>query len=73
MRMRLEPEEIKALKFAGHRQLSRWAKKRQLSPRYHSMRTALIRAVHKLDEDARGQGFELRAIGTGEGRQADQG
>lgn len=58
----LTPEEIKALKFAGHRQLSRWARKRQLSPRDHSMRTAMIRAVQKLDEDPGGRGIELRAI-----------
>lgn len=62
---RLEPEEVKALKFAGHRQLSRWAKKRALTPRDHAVRTALIRAVQKLDEDAPGRAFELQAIDPG--------
>lgn len=57
----LSPEEIKALKFAGHRQLARWSRKIALSPRQHAQRTALIRAVQKLDDDNCANGCELRA------------
>lgn len=58
---RLEHDEIKALKFAGHRQLARWSRKLRLDPHQHATRRALIRAVQKLDDDAYADGVELRA------------
>ena len=42
---RLSRDEVAALKFAAHRQLARWAKKRPLRPRRSERRGALVRAV----------------------------
>lgn len=58
---RLARDEVMALKFAAHRQLARWAKARALSPQKHAQRTALVRAIRTLDDDAFANGCELRA------------
>jgi hypothetical protein len=57
---RLSADEIVALKFAAHRQLARWADRRQLKPREHARRIALIRAVRTLQHQAYSAGCELR-------------
>jgi hypothetical protein len=62
---RLSGEEIGALKFAGHRQLARWAKKPSLSPRQHAQRDALKRAVAVLQDQAFAGGCVLRAPNGG--------
>jgi hypothetical protein len=59
---RLSGDEIMALKFAAHRQLSRWANKRQLSPHQHAQRAALARAVRILRGDAFAHGCELHVV-----------
>jgi hypothetical protein len=59
---RLSSEEITALKFAAHRQLSRWAKRPRLSPHQHSQRAALRRAVHVLQDDKLAHGCDLQAL-----------
>jgi hypothetical protein len=64
---RLSGEEIVALKFAAHRQLSRWSKKPTLSPHQHPQRNALKRAVRSLEDKALAAGCELHAI-SGEPR-----
>jgi len=64
---RLSGEEIVALKFAAHRQLSRWANKPQLSAHQHAQRTALKRAVHVLHDKAFAHGCQLRARSDGQG------
>ena len=61
--LRLSREEIAALKFAAHRQLTRWAKTGELQPR---QRAALIRAVRMLETQALADGCELRPTGTTE-------
>ncbi|MGI9099576.1 MAG: hypothetical protein ACR2H2_13990 [Solirubrobacteraceae bacterium] len=63
---RLSGEEIVALKFAAHRQLSRWASKPELSAHQRAQRAALKRAVQVLQDKALAHGCELRARG-GEG------
>jgi hypothetical protein len=65
---RLAREDVLALKFAAHRQLARWADKRQLHPRKHAQRSALVRAVRVLDDEALAQGCELRPCPEEEGR-----
>jgi hypothetical protein len=62
---RLSGEEIRALKFAAHRQLARWAKKPSLSPRQHAERDALKRAVAVLQNQAFADGCELRPASEG--------
>jgi hypothetical protein len=57
----LSADQILALKFAAHRQLARWAHKRELSPRQRAHRTALVRAVRILEDPAYARGCELRA------------
>jgi hypothetical protein len=57
---RLTGEEIQALKFASHRQLARWAHKRDLQPRQRARRAALVRAVRTLEDKAFAEGCELR-------------
>jgi hypothetical protein len=52
---------VQALKFAGHRQLARWAKNAQLRSRQREQRAALVRAVRVLDDQAFANGCELRA------------
>ncbi|MGI9100526.1 MAG: hypothetical protein ACR2H2_18900 [Solirubrobacteraceae bacterium] len=59
----LTGDEIQALKFAAHRQLARWANKRELQPRQHARRAALVRAVRVLEDKAFTHGCELRASG----------
>jgi len=56
----LGAEEILALKFAAHRQLSRWAGKPGLSAHQHAQRNALKRAVQVLQDRAFAHGCELR-------------
>jgi hypothetical protein len=58
---RLSSDEVMALKFAAHRQLSRWAKRTPLSPHQHSQRAALRRAVHVLQDDKFAHGCDLQA------------
>ena len=57
---RLSGDEVGALKFASHRQLSRWARP-GLSKHQHAQRAALRRAVRVLQDKAFAQGCELRA------------
>jgi hypothetical protein len=58
---RLSGEEILALRFAAHRQLTRWANKPRLSPDQHTRRNALNRAVGVLHDRAFAHGCELHA------------
>ena len=58
---RLSGDEILALKFAAHRQLTRWASKPGLSAHQHAQRAALKRAVHVLQDRAFAHGCELQA------------
>ena len=64
---RLSREEIQALKFAAHRQLARWANTRPLRPRQQTQRSALVRAVHVLEDPAFNDGVELRPVGGDDG------
>jgi hypothetical protein len=57
---RLSGEQVRALKFAAHRQLSRWAKKSQLSEHQQGQRLALKDAVRVLAGEAFAHGCELR-------------
>ncbi len=56
---RLSGEEILALRFAAHRQLTRWANKPRLNSDQHAKRNALRRAVGVLHEHAFAHGCEL--------------
>ena len=56
---RLSSEEIGALKFAAHRQLSRWAKNRELRPRQQARRDALLSAVRVLADNTLRGGCQL--------------
>jgi hypothetical protein len=58
---RLSGEEIQALRFAAHRQLTRWANKPSLSPDQHTRRNALKRAAAVLREHAFAHGCQLHA------------
>jgi hypothetical protein len=58
---RLSGEEIRALKFAAHRQLARWVNKPKLSPHQYGQRSALKGAVRVLQDEAFVRGCELRA------------
>jgi glutamine synthetase len=62
---RLSGEEIRALKFAAHRQLARWANKPTLSPHQHAQRNVLKRAVRALQDQGLAHGCELRAPNDG--------
>jgi hypothetical protein len=62
----LSREEVQALKFAAHRQLARWAKSRPLRPGQQAQRSALVRAVRILEDQAFADGCELHAHGTAE-------
>jgi len=64
----LSGEEIKALRFAAHRQLTRWANKPRLSPEQHARRNALKRAAGALHDPAFAHGCELHTT-TEPGRQ----
>jgi hypothetical protein len=57
----LSADEIVVLKLAAHRQLARWAQKRELSPRQRLRRTTLVRAVRKLEDEALVHGCDLHA------------
>jgi hypothetical protein len=59
---RLSRDQLLALKFAGHRQLARWAKSRPLGPRRQAQRSALVSAVRTLEDQAFADGCELTAI-----------
>ena len=59
---RLTGEEVVALRFAAHRQLSRWAAKPSLSDHQHAQRAALRRAVHTLRDEAFEHGCELHPV-----------
>ena len=56
---RLSGDEVVALKFAAHRQLSRWARP-GLSSHQHAQRAALRRAVRVLQNKMLAHGCELR-------------
>jgi hypothetical protein len=58
----LSADEIVVLKFAAHRQLARWAQKRELSPRQRVRRIALVRAARKLEDKALAQGCDLHVV-----------
>jgi len=58
---RLSGDEIVALKFAVHRQLTRWASRPSLTTNQRAQRAALTRAVHVLQDRAFAHGCELRA------------
>ena len=57
---RLSGDEVVALKFAAHRQLSRWARP-GLNARQHQQRAALRRAVGVLQDRTFARGCELCA------------
>jgi len=57
---RLSGDEVIALRFAAHRQLSRWAKP-GLNAHQHAQRAALRRAVRVLRDKALEDGCELQA------------
>jgi hypothetical protein len=57
---RLSSDEVRALKFAAHRQLSRWESKPGLSAHQHAQRAALKRAVRVVQDKAFAHGCELR-------------
>jgi len=65
---RLSGDEILVLKFAAHRQLSRWASKPRLSAHQHAQRAALKRAVHALHDKAFAYGCELQPRNSEEDR-----
>jgi hypothetical protein len=58
---RLSGDEVRALKFAAHRQLARWASKAGLSPDQHAQRAALKRAVQVFQDRTFAHGCQLRA------------
>lgn len=58
---RLSRDQILALKFAAHRQLTRWSNNRDLSPHQHAQRTALTHAMHILQDRTLAHGCELHA------------
>ena len=62
---RLTGDEIQALKFAAHRQLARWANKRELPGLQLARRTALVGAVRILEDKAFAEGCELRSPDDG--------
>jgi hypothetical protein len=57
----LSHDELVALKFAAHRQLARWASKRELQPRQRAQRVALVSAVRTLEAKGLTHGCELHA------------
>jgi hypothetical protein len=60
----LSGDEIRALRFAAHRQLARWARRPRLSPDQHARRNALKRAVGALHNPAFAHGCELHSADT---------
>lgn len=61
----LSRDEILALKFAGHRQLSRWAKNQPLCARKQAQRDTLLAAVQTLDDATLSRGCQLRPTTNG--------
>lgn len=59
---RLSRDQLRALKFAGHRQLARWAKSGPPGPRREAQRRALVSAVRVLEDQAFADGCELTTI-----------
>lgn len=59
---RLSDDEIQALKFAAHRQLTRWANKRDLQPHQRTQRAALARAARIVGAHAFARGCELHVL-----------
>jgi hypothetical protein len=59
-RRHLTADEIQALRFAAHRQLARWANRRELQPRQRTRRAALVRAVRVLEDKAFAHGCDLQ-------------
>lgn len=59
---RLSAEEMMALKFAAHRQLTRWAQKERLSPNERAQRAALARTSRTLARQVFAHGCHLRAL-----------
>jgi hypothetical protein len=68
----LSPAQVSVLKFAAHRQLARWAKQREMSPRRYAQRAALVGAVRTLEQQAFARGCELRATSEGHPRDATE-
>jgi hypothetical protein len=64
----LAEDEMVALRFAAHRQLTRWNNIRDLQPGQRARRTALARAVRILEDRSFARGCELH--GPGEEEQA---
>lgn len=56
----LSRDELLALKFAAHRQLSRWAKSQPLDARRQARRDTLLAAVRTLDDARLSCGCQLR-------------
>jgi hypothetical protein len=65
---RLSGDEIVALKFAAHRQLTRWASKPGLTAHQRAQRAALTRAVQVLQDKQLSHGCELRTRSAGDSR-----
>lgn len=63
-RPHLSGDQVLALRFAAHRQLSRWADKPRLSSHQHTQRSALRHAVRVLQDQAFAGGCELRVPGA---------
>jgi hypothetical protein len=63
---RLSGEQIRALKFAAHRQLTRWASKPSLTAHQHAQRAALKRAAQVLQDKQLSHGCELRNRSAGD-------
>jgi hypothetical protein len=61
---RLSHDEITVLKYAAHRQLTRWAHKRDLSPHQQTQRAALARAVRVREHTAFRHGCQLHGTGA---------
>jgi hypothetical protein len=62
----LTRDQVLALRFAAHRQLTRWANTPGLSSHQHAQRSALIHAARVLQDQAFAGGCELRAASTTE-------
>jgi hypothetical protein len=58
---RLSSDQVIALRFAAHRQLTRLSNKPELSPHQHAQRSALKGAVRVLQDNAFNGGCELHA------------
>jgi len=59
---RLSDDEVQALKFAAHRQLTRWANKRDLQPHHRVQRAALARAARIVGAQAFARGCGLHVL-----------